>query len=199
MAPVNLRECFTLDPDREIGHARQGKPAHVILKMNSLTDIKMMEKLYEGSKAGVKIDLIVRGICCLRPGVKGVSENIRVVSIVGRFLEHCRVFSFGNDGKAELYLSSADVMGRNLDRRVELMFPIEDAAIAEIIKSQVLEMALRDNQHARMLQSDGSYRCVVTGSGEKPVDSQNLILLSRIAQESAKQPTPREPPQGGGV
>ncbi len=199
VAPVNLRESITRMLEREINHARQGKPARVILKMNSLTDVKIMEKLYEASKAGVKVDLIVRGICCSRPGVKGVSENIRVISIVGRFLEHSRVFYFANNGKPELYLSSADLMARNLDRRVELMFPIEDPAIAEMVRSQVLETALRDNQHARLLHADGSYRPVVPAAGEEPINSQLLNLRSREAQESAKQPVPREAPQSGTV
>ena len=198
-APVNLRESITRMLEREINHARQGKPARVILKMNSLTDVKIMEKLYEASKAGVKVDLIVRGICCSRPGVKGVSENIRVISIVGRFLEHSRVFYFANNGKPELYLSSADLMARNLDRRVELMFPIEDPAIAESVRNQVLETALRDNQHARLLHADGSYRPVVPATGEEPINSQLLNLRSREAQEGAKQPVPREAPQSGTV
>ena len=199
VAPVSLRESFTRMLEREIDHALQGKPARVILKMNSLTDVKVMEKLYEASKAGVKVDLLVRGICCLRPGVKGVSDNIRVISIVGRFLEHSRVFYFANNGMPELYLSSADLMGRNLDRRVELMFPIEDAGIAETIRSQVLDTALRDNQHARLLQADGSYRSIVPAAGEEQISSQSIILLSRVAQETAKQPVPREAPQSGAL
>ncbi len=124
VAPVNLREKITGLIEREAEHARQGREARLVFKMNSLTDAKIIEKLYEASKAGVQIDLIIRGICCLRPGLKGVSDTIRVISIVGRYLEHSRVFSFQNGGATELYLSSADLMGRNLDRRVELMFPI---------------------------------------------------------------------------
>ena len=197
VAPVNLREHFTRMLEREIDHARQGRPARMILKMNSLNDVKIMEKLYEASKAGVKVDLIVRGICCMRPGVKGISENIRVVSIVGRFLEHSRVYYFANNGKPELYLSSADLMARNLDRRVELMFPIEDVTIAETIKTQVLDTALQDNQHARLLLADGMYHSVVPAAGEPPVNSQILNLQHRLAQESAKQPVPREAPQTG--
>ena len=197
VAPINLRERFTATVQREIDHARHGQAGHIILKMNSLTDVKIMEKLYEASMAGVKVDLFVRGICCLRPGVKGVSENIRVVSIVGRFLEHSRVFYFANNGKPELYLSSADIMARNLDRRVELMFPVEDPAIAEIIKSQVLETGLQDNQHARLLHPDGRYHPIVPAAGEPQVNSQNMNLLLRVAQENIKQPVPREAPQPG--
>ncbi len=197
VAPINLRERFTATVQREIDHARQGKAGHIILKMNSLTDVKIMEKLYEASMAGVKVDLFVRGICCLRPGVKGVSENIRVVSIVGRFLEHSRVFYFANGGKPEIYLSSADIMARNLDRRVELMFPIEDQAIAEVIKGQVLEMGLQDNQHARLLHPDGRYLSIAPAAGEPQVNSQNMNLLLRVAQENIKQPVPREAPQPG--
>jgi polyphosphate kinase len=197
VAPVNLRESLAKMLEREINHARQGKPARVILKMNSLTDVTIMEKLYEASKSGVTVDLIVRGICCLRPGVKGVSENIRVISIVGRFLEHSRVFYFTNDGAPELYLSSADLMARNLDRRVELMFPIEDATIAATIKGQVLDSALQDNQHARILHADGRYHPVSPAAGEPTLNSQQHNLQLRHTQETARQPVPRESPQAG--
>ncbi|HXG01733.1 MAG TPA: polyphosphate kinase 1, partial [Bacteroidota bacterium] len=156
VAPINLRQRLTALIQREMLHARNGKPAHIMLKMNAITDIKMIETLYEASRAGVKIDMIVRGVCSLRPGVKGVSDNIRVISIVGRFLEHSRVFYFLNDGKPELYCSSADLMGRNLDRRVELMFPIEDQLAADMIKRETLEAAWQDNVAARVLASDGS-------------------------------------------
>jgi polyphosphate kinase len=160
VAPVNMRETITGLIIREIGHAKAGKPATLEFKMNALTDLQMIEVIYEASKAGVKINLIVRGICSLRPGVKGVSENIHVRSIVGRFLEHSRVFYFANDGNPELYLGSADLMGRNLDRRVELLFPVEDQYWREIIKREVLESALQDNVRARVLLHDGSYTSV---------------------------------------
>ncbi len=149
VAPITLAEKLNSLIDHEIGHARAGKPARIIMKMNAITDARMIEKLYEASKAGVKIDLIVRGICSLRPGVKGVSETVRVVSIVGRFLEHSRVFYFENGGSPELFLSSADLMSRNLYRRVELMFPIEDANMIKSIKSEVLDTALADKIRAR--------------------------------------------------
>ncbi|HTO94877.1 MAG TPA: polyphosphate kinase 1, partial [Bacteroidota bacterium] len=138
VAPVNLRERLTALIDREIAHAKGGRPGQLIFKMNALTDTKMIEKLYEASRAGVSIDLLIRGICCLRPGKRTVSENIRVISIVGRFLEHSRVFYFANGGDAEVYMGSADLMGRNLDHRVELVFPVEDRRLASQIMKEVL-------------------------------------------------------------
>lgn len=164
------------------------------MKMNSLTDVQMIEQLYAASKAGVGIDLIVRGICSLRPGVKGVSETVRVVSIVGRYLEHSRVFYFQNAGNAELYLSSADLMSRNLYRRVELMFPIEDPNMVETIKKEVLETALADTSRARELHSDGTYVHVQPGNGSAPLDSQYEIMTARTRDTGAKRPVPRESP-----
>jgi polyphosphate kinase len=151
--------------------------------VNSLTDPKMIMALYEASKAGVSIDLIVRGVCCLRPGVPGVSDNIRVISIVGRFLEHSRVFYVGNNGSPELYMGSADIMGRNLDRRVELLFPIEDLALQEAARQEVLDSALRDTIRARVLQSDGTYARVVPANGQEPHESQQHALSVRAEQE----------------
>jgi polyphosphate kinase len=147
----------------------------------------MIEHLYEASKAGVKIDLIVRGICSLRPGVKDVSENIRVISIVGRFLEHSRVFYFENDGKPELFLSSADLMGRNLDHRVELMFPIEDEHLLKFVKEEVLDTALRDCVRARVLRNGWEIRLVSPSNGEGSVDSQSAILQSHKTRRSNRQ------------
>jgi polyphosphate kinase len=194
VAPVNLREKITGLIEREAEHARQGKEARLIFKMNSLTDAKIIEKLYEASKAGVHVDLIIRGICCLRPGLKGVSENIRVISIVGRYLEHSRVFFFQNGGATELYLSSADLMGRNLDRRVELMFPIEDPGKAEQVRREVLDGALRDTVGARTLLADGRYVHVSPANGEEPVESQKAIPLSRLRTTRPGRPVPREAP-----
>jgi polyphosphate kinase len=176
VAPINLRKRMIELIRRETQHARNGKPAHLVFKINSLTDIAMIETLYEASREGVKIELIVRGVCSLRPGIKGASDNIRAISIVGRFLEHSRVFYFANDGKPELYLSSADLMGRNLDRRVELMFPIEDATWADAIKQEVLDTALQDTMRARVLSHDGSYNIVTPSNGEKLIESQSAIL-----------------------
>jgi len=186
VAPMNLRERITALIRREIEQAKAGNPGRMILKLNALTDIKIIETLYEASKAGATVDLIVRGICCLRPGIKGISDNIRVVSIVGRFLEHSRVFYFANDGKPELYLSSADMMGRNLDRRVELMFPIEDPVVAESIKREVLDTALKDNVRARLLNPDGTYVRLTPGDAEEILDSQALILQMRTASAASK-------------
>src|SRR3954452_8448263 len=135
--------------ERERDNALAGKPARVVAKLNALVDSEIIEKLYEASLAGVKIDLIVRGICCLRPGVPGLSENIRVVSIVGRFLEHSRIYYFENAGDAVVYLSSADWMPRNLVRRVEVAFPIEDPALKKEIVNEVLPAFLRDCVKAR--------------------------------------------------
>jgi polyphosphate kinase len=125
--------------------------------MNSLTDIQMIDTLYEAAAAGVQIDLIVRGVCCLRPGVPGLSETIRVRSIIGRFLEHSRIYWFHNGGAPEIYLSSADLMSRNLDRRVETFFPVRRPELAARLKDEILEAYLRDTANAHLLQADGSY------------------------------------------
>ena len=188
VAPINMRESITALIIREIGHAKAGKPAEIIFKINALTDLQMIEILYEASRAGVRINLIVRGICSLRPGIKGISEAIAVRSILGRFLEHSRVFYFLNDGNPELHLSSADLMGRNLDRRVELMFPIEDQYWKEIIKREVLDGGLRDNVRARMLTPDGTYVRVLPMNGEQEVEAQFAAMQSRIKQQAKPQP-----------
>jgi len=194
VAPVNLRDRLAALIDREIAHAREGRPARLIFKMNSLTDTKMMGKLYAAAGAGVAIDLLVRGICCLRPGLKGISETIRVVSIVGRFLEHSRVFYFENGGTPQVYLGSADVMERNLDRRVELVFPVEDPALAASIVRETLEAGLADSVRGRVLGGDGGYRRA-TGPAEQP-DSQQIVLASRAKTMTQKIPVPRDSPPG---
>jgi polyphosphate kinase len=191
IAPINLREQITSLIRREIGHAREGHPARLMFKMNSLTDPRTIALLYDASRAGVKIDMIVRGICCLRPGVKGQSENIRVISVVGRFLEHSRVFFFGNNGTPEVYVGSADLMERNLDRRVELVFPIEDSALAAFIVKEALEIPLGKNVRVRTLLSDGSYEVT---SGTDLLDSQEQILGMRSRTPVPKTPVPREAP-----
>lgn len=159
VAPIGLRERLIELIEREIEFARTGKSGYIIAKMNSLIDKAIITKLYEASSKGIKIDLIVRGICGLRPGLEGVSENITVRSIVGRFLEHHRIFFFGNGGDEKVYLSSADWMPRNLNERVELMFPIDDAEHISRIK-ETLNIMLKDNQKAYLMKSDGSYRRV---------------------------------------
>jgi polyphosphate kinase len=148
----------------------------LIFKMNAIVDPAMIEALYLASQAGVKVDLLIRGISCLRPGVGGLSENIRVISIVGRFLEHARAYYFANHGEPELYLGSADLMQRTLARRVETVFPILDPAMRQSIIDNVLELQLRDNAKARELMPDGRYR-YVAGNG-KVVDSQSTLMRS---------------------
>jgi polyphosphate kinase len=156
VAPVNLREKLLALIDREADHQRDGKKGHIVAKMNALIDPDIIRALYRASQAGVKIDLIVRGVCTLRPGVPGVSETITVRSILDRFLEHSRVFLFRNGGDDEVFISSADWMTRNMHRRVELMFPVYDERVKKQLKD-ILEAYLRDNVKARVLRSDGSY------------------------------------------
>jgi len=168
VAPSNMRSRFLEMIDRESANAREGRPAHIIAKMNALVDPEIIEHLYAASQAGVKIDLIVRGICCLRPGVPGVSDRIKVISIVGRFLEHSRIFYFANNGDEELYFGSADWMPRNLDRRVEVVAPIEDRSLHPRVCS-LLETSLADNRTAWDLHPDGSY--VQRKPGANPVIS----------------------------
>jgi polyphosphate kinase len=143
--------------NREANHAKLGRPARIIAKMNSLLDKAIIQELYKASQAGVEIDLIVRGMCALRPGVKGISDNIRVRSIVGRFLEHSRIFYFANGGKDEVYLSSADWMPRNLYERVEVAFPVRSESFRKRIKDEILAAYLADNSKARLLKPDGKY------------------------------------------
>ncbi|MDW8147293.1 MAG: polyphosphate kinase 1 [Roseiflexaceae bacterium] len=174
VAPVSMRECLERLIEREIGHAQAGRPARLIFKCNSLVDKKMIDLLYRASQAGVTIDLIVRGICCLRPGAPGMSERITVRSIVGRFLEHSRIYYFENDGNPDIYLGSADLMERNLDRRVETLFPIETPALKEEIR-HLLGVYLRDTSRARILMPDGSYVRARPRDGEEPFDSQAFL------------------------
>ncbi len=176
VAPVNLRERVTALIEREIEHQKNGRPARIIAKVNSLTDTKLVRALYEASQSGVPIDLLVRGVCALRPGVPGLSDTISVTSIVGRFLEHSRIFYFMNGGEEDVYIGSADWMQRNLDRRVELLAPIEDPRLRKHLKEEVLDVCLRDNVKARRLQPDGSYERVRVVEGEEMVDSQSHFI-----------------------
>ncbi|MBE5909749.1 RNA degradosome polyphosphate kinase [Pseudobutyrivibrio sp.] len=174
VAPLWLRNTFISLINREIGHAKDGKEAAIIAKMNSLCDKEIIEKLYEASNAGVKIHLIVRGICCLRAGIPGVSENIKVTSIVGTYLEHARIFYFYNSGAEDIYMGSADWMPRNLDRRVEIIFPVED----EILKSKVkhiLDVQLADNLKAYEMTVEGKYVKVKPQRGKKPIGAQDTF------------------------
>jgi polyphosphate kinase len=156
VAPVTLREKMTGMILREAEHCRQGKPGRIIAKMNALVDSRIIAALYEASQAGVKIDLVIRGICCLKPGIPGVSDNINVISIIGRFLEHSRIFYFHNDGDEQVYIGSADWMGRNLNRRVEAITPVEDKRLAQDLQ-EILGIMLADNRQAWELQNDGTY------------------------------------------
>ena len=175
-----------------MAHARAGREAHLILKMNALTDTHIIEKLYDASREGVRIDLIVRGACCLRPGVKGISDTIRVVSIVGRYLEHSRVYYARNNGAHDLFLSSADLMGRNLDRRVELMFPIDDPALAQQIKTEVLDATLLSDLHAWMLHPDGTYALLAGDNRNEVRDIQQMIMRSRMQTGRQGRHLPRD-------
>jgi polyphosphate kinase len=172
IAPVNLRERMLALIEREIDHARAGRPARIAAKINRLTDLEVIDALYRASQAGVQIDLIVRGSCMVRPGVPGLSETIRVRSIVGQFLEHSRIFYFANGGDDDVYIGSADWMSRNLDRRVEVVTPILDGNLKRHLKDVVLDAYLKDNVKARILNSDGNYERVPMAPGEEPFNSQ---------------------------
>jgi polyphosphate kinase len=160
---------------RETAHAAAGKPAQIIIKVNAVTDPKMIKALYKASIAGVKIDLIVRGMCCQRPGVPGVSSNIRVRSIVGRFLEHSRVYWFLNSGDEQFYLASADLMERNLDRRVETGFPVQGKKLQSRLKKE-LELYLSDNASTWLLHADGRYSRSRSGPNQTPRNVQTQLL-----------------------
>ncbi|RPH69513.1 MAG: polyphosphate kinase 1 [Myxococcaceae bacterium] len=176
VAPVTLAETVLRKITEQTERARAGEPARIYAKMNSLVDLPVIAALYAASQAGVPIDLCIRGICCLRPGLEGLSENVRVFSIVGRFLEHTRVFAFGVGEDEELFLASADWMPRNLYRRVELMFPVEDRALRARIHREVIEPSLADNSRAHDLQPDGTYLRRRPSPGETVRDAQLAVL-----------------------
>ena len=184
VAPLNLRSAFSALVDREAEHARAGRPARVIIKSNSVADPDMIRVLYRASQAGVKIDMIVRGVCCLRPGIPGVSENIRVRSIVGRFLEHSRLYSFENGGRPEVLIGSADLMERNLNRRVETLCVVRDPAIRDRLRTEVLYTLMADNDRAMSLQTDGSYRAVDTPPSGPTISAQEELLRLHSARDS---------------
>lgn len=179
IAPLDLRQRLEGLIRREMEYARSGFPARLIFKVNSLTDFEMIDLLYAASQAGVQIELFVRGMCCLRPGVKGLSETINVTSIVGRYLEHSRIFYFFNGGQEQIYLGSADLMERNLNRRIELLFPLENPEHIRYIREDVLETYLRDNQLAYRLQPDGTYERKQPAEGESPVSVQEWLMHMR--------------------
>ncbi|RUR78263.1 polyphosphate kinase 1 [Chlorogloeopsis fritschii PCC 9212] len=183
VAPVNMRDRLLSLIHREIENAQKGNSGRIVAKMNSLVDPQIIATLYEASRVGVKIDLIVRGICCLRPGLKDISENIRVISIIGRFLEHSRIFYFYNNGQEEIYIGSADWMPRNLDRRVEVVTPVQDPDIAKDLQ-EILGIMLADNRQAWELQADGSY--IQRHPGEDcPETSSQKILMSMALNSTA--------------
>jgi polyphosphate kinase len=175
-SPFTLHKGLLKRIQREASLARSGKGGHIIAKMNALNEANVIRALYEASQAGAKIELIVRGACCLRPGVPGVSENITVRSVVGRFLEHSRVYWFGNGGKPEIFCSSADWMERNLLRRVETCFPILDPRLAERVYDEELANYLTDNQQAWELSEDGRYARAAPAEGEMPYSAQGALL-----------------------
>ena len=176
VAPVNLREQMEKLIMREIDHAKAGNKARLIFKVNSLVDMEMIQLLYQASQAGVQVDLLVRGMCCLRPGIKGVSDNIRVSSIVGRYLEHSRLYYFQNNGIEEVYLGSADLMPRNLNHRVEVVFPVESRKQVRFLREKILEAYLKDNTRARILQADGSYKRATKEDEGKRFDVQQHLM-----------------------
>ena len=193
VAPFDLHKRLLQLIAREADNARRGVPARIIAKFNSLVEPQLIEALYAASQAGVKIDLIVRGICCLRPGVPGLSEHITVRSIVDRFLEHSRIYYFENGCQPEVFIGSADWMPRNLFRRIEVVFPIEDGVLCDRVVREILRVTLADNVKARFLGADGSYRRAQIGSGEKPRRSQLEFILLKTpkAAEAAKEKFPR--------
>ncbi len=184
VAPINLRERMEALIVREIENHKSGKQGHIIFKMNSLVDERIIALLYQASQAGVKVDLLVRGICCLRPGIKGVSENIKVRSILGRFLEHSRVYYFANGDNEEIYVGSADLMPRNLDRRVEVVFPIEDPGLSNYIKEHLLEIYLNDNLRSRIMDADGHYTRLHPENEEEGLDCQKYFIENDAASWS---------------
>jgi len=190
VAPMNLRRRMMQLIKRETEHALAGRAAHIAAKVNRLTDLQIIEALYEASQAGVKIELIVRGACMIRPGEAGLSETIHVRSVVGRFLEHSRIFYFANGGEDEVYIGSADWMTRNLDRRVEVVTPVLDPHSQKYLK-EVLSAYLRDNVQARILNSEGTYDRPKIRAGEKLFNSQTWFEGDNSFPAQKKQQGPK--------
>jgi polyphosphate kinase len=187
VAPINLRARMTELILREIENQRKHKNGQLIFKMNALVDKPMIQLLYAASQAGVKVDLLVRSICCLRPGIPDVSENIRVISVVGRFLEHSRVYYFHNNGQEEIYVGSADLMPRNIDHRVEVLFPIEDPDLIRSLRDDILDVYLNDSVKARRLMPDGSYERVKLKGDRSPLSSQAWLITHRASHSNVAQ------------
>jgi polyphosphate kinase len=179
VAPLNLRSRMEAMIEREIEHAKAGREAHLIFKTNALVDPAIIRSLYRASQAGVKVQLIVRGICCLRPGLEGVSERIEVTSVVGRFLEHSRVYYFRNGGEEQIYIGSADLMPRNIDHRVEVLFPLEDEKLVREVRDDLLAVYLSDNVKARRMLANGSYGRKRSSDGKRALNAQEKLLDRR--------------------
>jgi polyphosphate kinase len=176
VAPVNLRDGILSRVDREIKAHRQSGNGHIAWKLNGLLDEDIIRSLYRASQAGVKVDLNVRGLCALRPDIKGISDNITVTSVVGRFLEHSRIYYFRNGGEEEVLLGSSDMMPRNMDKRVEILFPVQDSNINSILINDILATHLKDNVKARRLGSDGQYSRIKPKRMEPRLDSQQWFI-----------------------
>ena len=191
VAPGDLRERVLALIERERVQAEAGRLGRVVVKMNALVEPSIIDALYRASQAGVKVDLVIRGTCCLRPGIPGVSENIRVISIVDKFLEHSRILYFENGGEPEVFLGSADWMPRNFFRRIEVMFPLEDDRLKLRVVDEILPVILSDNVKARVLASDGRYQRVGPPAGSPAVRSQ--LALQEVAREAARERRVAEP------
>jgi len=176
VAPVNLRAGMVELIEREIEQQHRTGEGRLIFKMNSLVDPPIIRRLYKASQQGVKIELIVRGMCCLCPGIPGISENIRVTSVVGRFLEHSRIYYCYNGGNEQIYLGSADLMPRNINRRVEVLFPVQDGRIIRYLRDEVLETYLKANVKVRLMRPDGSYEHLKPNEGERLINPQEWLI-----------------------
>ncbi|MDD5260664.1 MAG: polyphosphate kinase 1 [Methylacidiphilales bacterium] len=188
VAPFNMKERFRELIEREIAHARAGRPGRIFAKINSLAEPEIITLLYDASTAGVKIELLVRGICCLRPGLPGVSENIEVRSIVDQYLEHSRIFYFENDGQYEIYLGSADWMSRNLRRRVEVVFPVEDPKLKQHLVDNVIHSYWKDNQKSRRILPDGSHVRIAVGKGQHHFRAQEFFMRAAEKEKAVVEP-----------